>query len=148
MKAALLVIAAAMACDFDNRGQIRTRHPDFIQLFKIIGIEIDNDCVEHILQTIEDDEECNILDDCGDLHQDKEDGIALRVQGTIASVREDCRYGYINGRTFVHYSEFHNGMRQLSLYAKAEYEAYWQRHTILVLLANYVQLLRLIREYT
>ena len=66
-----------MACDLNNWAQIRTRHPDFIQLCKIIGIEIDKDCIENIVKQI----------------KDKEDGIAPRLQGTITSAWEDYRYG-------------------------------------------------------
>ena len=57
MTAALLALAAAMACDRNNCTQIRTRHPDFAQLCERICIETDNDCIENTLQKNEDEEE-------------------------------------------------------------------------------------------
>ena len=38
MKAALLALAAAMTCDFNNCAQIRTRHPDFTSLCRRAGM--------------------------------------------------------------------------------------------------------------
>ena len=76
------------------------------------------------LQQIVVKESIKILDGEKNIQVQK-DGIALRRIGTITSVREDGKFGYIDGCIFVHHTEFHNGKQQLVLNCKVEYDTYY-----------------------
>ena len=57
--------------------------------------------------------------------QDHEDSVALCRIGIITSVREDGKFGYIDGGIFVHHTEFRDGKQQLVLNGNVEYETYY-----------------------
>ena len=86
---------------------------------------IDSDGIINNHQQVLEQKDCKISDGRENLHQDRETGGAFRLQGTITSARDDSKYGYIDGDIFVHHDEFHNGSKQLVVYWKVKYEAYY-----------------------
>ena len=113
-----------MTCDFSNCKKVRVRHPEFATLCRRIGIDIDSDGIISDLQQSVVQENTKTGD--GEMSiQDQEDSIAPRRIGTITSVREDGKFGYIDGGIFVHHNEFHEGKQQIVLHGKVAYETYY-----------------------